>query len=190
MKKNDFEGLNIIILLISKYILHLEDISDQELLNQINLYLQDHPKIKDSIKTTLEKIQIKLADLKNKYPDKAENIDQIIDSIDVLLEDIGLKNKRPVVTEPYPAQEAVNIDCNLSKVFITVNDPEGDPFNVRIHGDYISQVLLTNQYNGTFNALVSTPLPAKTEIFWHVNVSSADASKWTNNTYMFTTFYE
>jgi hypothetical protein len=190
MKENGFIGLNIAILLISKYILHLENIDDEELINQINLYLEKHPKIKDYLETALETIQIKLAELKSKYPDKASDIDKTIDSIEMLLENLGLRNKRPVVTDPYPAKEAINIDCNLSKVFITINDPEGDPFNVRIHGNYISEVLLTNRYNSTFNAIVATPLPAKSEIFWHVNVSNIDGSKWINNTYMFTTFYE
>jgi hypothetical protein len=189
LAENRFIGISIVVLLIAKYILNL-DIDDQELYDQINRFFENHPVIKQIFQNRMGKIQDRLEKLKDIFPDKAETFDQVIDSIELILETLGLANKRPVISEPYPLNNENYVDRNLSKVYITVNDPEEDPFNIRIHGDNISEQLLTNQFNDTFSAPLDIPLPANKEIIWHVNASTTDGSKWTNATYKFTTFYE
>ena len=79
------------------------------------------------------------------------------------------------------------MDINTPQVAVTVIDPEGDKFNISIHGKYLDNITLFNQGDKTFIAELKTPLPPLTPIGWSVNISYGQ-NKWINNTYRFTTW--
>jgi len=124
---------------------------------------------------------------KQKSPNLENLLDKIIDSLERLLESIGLQNKRPVLSEETPKDGTEHLSINYPEVAITVNDSEGDPFDITIHGRYVNNLTLLNQKNDTFIATLKTPLPNLTEIKWNVNVSYAQ-NRWINETYTFSTW--
>lgn len=189
MAKNGFTGINIVLLVFAKGFLHL-DISEQRLRDEIKLFFNKHPIYRNVFNNSFNRWQDRLEKLKNIFPKLTETFDGIIEFIEIFRENWGFKNNRPIIIDYFPSDDAKNVDRNLSKVYVIVEDPEGDPFNIRIHGDYISEIDLTGQYNNTFSAPLITPLPANKEIVWYVNASTEDGVKWTNSTYKFTTFYE
>lgn len=156
------------------------------ILDVMTEFLEKHPDLKPLVKETLEMVQLRLEKMKDKYPQLASTIDGLIDSIQQILEGLGLANKSPVLSDEDPKHGSELINPNYPEVSITVTDRENDTFNISIHGDYVNDVYLTNQYSNTFNATLITPLPFETDIYWHVNVSDAQG-RWVNNTYMFTT---
>ena len=107
--------------------------------------------------------------------------------IEFLLEGIGLENKRPIITFVSPEDGATHMDINTPQVAVTVIDPEGDKFNISIHGKYLDNITQFNQGDKTFIAKLKTPLPPLTHVGWNVNISYGQ-NKWINNTYRFTTW--
>jgi len=151
-------------------------------------FLKKHPILQNSIKKTFERIISSLNEMKKKHPNLEKNINKLISGLNMLLQNLGLENHIPVLSNEKPVDGSLYINPNLSQVSITVNDTEADPFNISIHGNYLNNVTLINQHNYTFNATLKTPLPKETDIYWHVNVSDPQG-RWVNATYMFTTFY-
>ena len=176
-KYNNFTGVKLITLSILKLLFQI-DIGDDTVTDQAKAFLDEHPRINENLKGILEKTQDKI-EVKN--PDSP-----IIETIQKLLEDLGMTNCRPILSDPKPENNHDNIDVDLQEVSITSIDPEGDPFNISIHGDYINDISLTNQYNGTFSTTAINPLPYDTEIYWHANISYGQG-RWVNDTYMFKT---
>lgn len=177
-KLNNFTGVKLITLLALTFVFQL-DIGTPVIMDQAKEFLVGHPMIQKKLKETLEGIQDKLEE---ENPDSS-----LIETIQKLLEDLDLANKRPILSNPKPENNHDNIDIDIQNVSITVTDPEGDPFNVTIYGDHVNYINYPlEQYNGTFNATLITPLPYDTDICWHVNVSYAQG-RWVNETYMFKT---
>lgn len=177
-KLNNFTGMKLVALLVLTFVFQL-DLGDQIIMGQAKTFLKDHPLILNTLKKTLIRIQDKLKETDSDSP--------MIETIQKLLEDLDLANKRPIVTNPKPENNHDNIDIDNQNVSIAVADPEGDPFNVTISGDYVNYIAYPQVYNGTFNAtLIITPLPYDTDVYWHVNVSYAQ-DRWVNKTYMFKT---
>jgi len=116
-----------------------------------------------------------------------------------LREYLDFENKRPVISNPSPQDNAKLVDLNTSKLWISVLDDveENDRYNVSIYCDYVDTtdhyVNYTNVNNSDnpFNASLITPLPSSTEIEWSVTVEELDnpEEKFTTN-YSFTTSYE
>lgn len=98
------------------------------------------------------------------------NLEDLSFAIQILEEDINLDNKRPVISNPFPEDKSSNLPVNCPRVSITVEDPEGDPFNITISGEYIENITYSNQYNGTFVAALNS-LPETQEITWYVKVT-------------------
>lgn len=97
------------------------------------------------------------------------SIEDLAFILQILEEDIGLDNKRPVISNPFPEDGSNNVPINCPKVAITVEDPEGDLFNVTISGEYVQNITYELQSNGTFNATLD-PLPETSEVTWYVEV--------------------
>jgi hypothetical protein len=92
-----------------------------------------------------------------------------------------------VISNEIPSDNSKHLSTSYPEVAVTVEDPEGDPFNITIHGQYVNNITLLNQHNNTFVATLITPLPNLTDITWHVNVSYSD-NRWINATYKFSTW--
>jgi PKD repeat protein len=122
-----------------------------------------------------------------KYPIVGTIIDKIIDKLETMLESWDLQNNRPILLNETPADGSKHLNTNIPEVAITVEDPEGDSFNITIHGKFVNNISLFNQYNNTFIAKLKTPLPNLTDIYWHVNVSYSK-NKWVNASYKFSTW--
>jgi len=177
----------LLVLLIQLYLklgwnIDLENIAIPEILQQ---FLLKHPKLLKIVNNSLIKMQDMLEENRGKLPD--DFINETIDAIEIIRETLGLANKRPIVSNPVPENGAKNINPECPRVIINVTDPEGDPFNVTISGKYVNNVTYTNQYNGTFNATLITPLPELTDITWHVEVVDP-RGKIVREDYNFTTF--
>jgi hypothetical protein len=186
---NRFTGTKIVVLLVLKYVFLLPNIDEDVLTQQVRAYLEDHKFIRGRVDFRLHKIVTTLEDLKVRFPDRNATIDKFIVFIETLLENLDLENKRPIISDPYPLDGAKYVDIDTEKVFITVEDPEGDPFNVTISGDYVNDITYTNVYNGSFNSTLITPLPLKEEIVWNVVVIDNN-DKEISNFYKFETHYE
>ena len=149
------------------------------ILQQIGQFIQKHPALDNIVKKNLERI---ISLLEKRNPNSP-----LIDKIEQMLENLGMANKRPVLSNEIPADKTKYLSVDYPEVAITVKDPEGDPFNISIHGLYVNNISLTNQYNNTFTATLKTPLPNLTDIYWNVNVSYSQ-NKWINATYKFSTW--
>ena len=88
-----------------------------------------------------------------------------------MLENMGLTNIRPKISNPFPENQKDWVPRDLPYVSIDVNDTEGDPFDIRIFGDNITEVDLSNQFSGSFTAYLITPLPELETITWYVEVT-------------------
>lgn len=150
-------------------------------------FLGKHPKLQNIVEKNLERTISFLEKIKVKRPKLAGTIDNLIDTIEKLRENLGLANKRPVISNEVPADKSKHLSTSYPEVAITVEDFEGDPFNITIHGQYVNNITLLNQHNNTFVATLITPLPNLTDIYWHVNVSYSD-NRWINATYKFSTW--
>ena len=99
--------------------------------------------------------------------------------------EIDPANDNPVILNPDPANESVDITPYLDSVSIVINDPDGDMFSYTIEGEYIDDVSETGQTNGTKTAPISSSLPFNTIVQWYVNVS--DGIIENHSVYVFTT---
>jgi len=177
----------LLVLLLQLYLklgwnINLENTAIPEILQQ---FLLKHPRLLKLVNNSLIKMEEFLEKNRGKLPD--EFINDTMDAIESIRETLGLENKRPIVSNPVPENGAKNIDPYCPRVVINVTDPEGDPFNVTISGKYVNNVTYNNQYSGTFNATLITPLPELTEITWHVKVIDPKG-KIIERDYNFTTF--
>lgn len=174
--------LAIIFRLGSKWAVNPEGTLTIQLLKQL---LEKHPLLQNVLQKNLVRIQSLLEKKVSDSARLAPLYEKVIDAIQGLLEQLGLANLKPEISDEKPENNAQLVNASIPQVSITVTDPEGDPFNVSIHGKYLNDTLFTNQYNNTFNATFFPTLPYETDIYWYVNVSSQ--GRWVNRTYMFTT---
>ena len=161
--------------------------SNNVIANVSTEFLKKHKIVSNIIDKVINSIISQLNKRKQKSPDLAPIIDKFIDLLEKILEQIGLQNKRPVLSNESPSDEAKDLSTNYPEVAITVKDPEGDPFNITIHGKHVHNLTLEDQNNNTFIAKLKTPLPNLTTIKWHVNISYSQ-NKWINETYSFSTW--
>ncbi len=156
----------------------------------------DYENLMDPLKELTEKREYanKFTDtltskLKTDYPDLAKSFANFFGAEDIeeLREYLGFDNKKPVIKDPFPEPSSNNIPISCPYTYITVEDPEGDSFNVTISGEYLNNVTYTNQNNGTFQATLITPLPEVTEIKWFVEVTDT-LGRTINEEYTFKTF--
>ena len=124
------------------------------------------------------------------YPDIATGFANFFGAknIEDFREYLGFDNKRPMLSDLFPGDNSINVPIDCPQVSITVEDPEGDPFNVAISGTYVNDVAYTGQYNGTFTASLINPLPETEEITWTVEVTDQNG-KIITGSYKFKTLY-
>ena len=120
---------------------------------------------REGLANALDNLLLHIQEILEKHP---KLIDPI--NIEFLREQLGLENNRPLISNPFPESGSINIPVNCPYVSITVEDPEGDPFNVTISGIYVNNITYSGQYNGTFTANLINPLPETEEIIWKVEV--------------------
>ena len=160
-------------------------------MESIKPVLDKYPLLRNTVKNFLEKWEQRLVNL----IEETSNLlirtiaNFLLGYVILSLEKLGLRNLKPVISNVDPPHKSQFISINYPNVSVTVNDSEGDPFNISIHGDYVSDITLDNQYNGTFTAPLMIPLPYETDIYWHVNVSDPQGN-WVNRTFWFTTRWE
>ena len=94
------------------------------------------------------------------------------------------ENKPIILSEETPQNNSHNISITLDSVSINITDPEQQPINWTIHGNYIQNNSQNQDNNGIKTANLITPLPFNTTIYWHVNTT--DSEIWTNNSFKFT----
>ncbi len=176
--------LLIVLQLSTKWALSPESSLTTQLLGK---FLNKHPKLQNIVEKNLERTISFLEKIKVKRPKLAGTIDNLIDTIEKLSENLGLANKRPAISNEVPADKSKHLSTSYPEVAVTVEDPEGDPFNITIHGTYVNNITLLNQHNDTFIATLISPLPNLTDIYWYVNVSYS-GDKWINATYKFSTW--
>ena len=174
--------LAILFQLGSKWAINPEGALSIQLLGQ---FLEKHDRLRNILQKNLVRIQTLLEKRIYSSAKLSPLYGTIVNTIQGLLERLGLANVRPEISDEKPADGSQLVNASTPQVSVTVTDLEGDPFNVSIHGKYINDTLYTNQYNNTFNATFISQLPYETDIYWHVNVSSQ--GRWVNRTYMFTT---
>ena len=164
-------------------------LENESVLKAYGGFLEKHPVRQKIVKNFLEGTIDGLELLKQKAskPNMQDAIQTVIDILQGVLKELGLTNIMPELSDENPSDKSKSISITCPRVAITVTDAEGDPFNVSIHGDYVNDIYLTNQSNGTFTATLTTPLPDLTEICWHVNVSDLQG-RWVNKTYQFRTW--
>jgi PKD repeat protein len=165
--------------------IELENVSIWKLYEQ---FLDEHPIRKNLIKNTLLKLQLKTENIKEKIknPTIKNSFNGFINLVKDIRKNLGFTNLVPVISNEKPNINSKYVSPNINNVSIEVTDPEGDPFNISITGDYINDIYLTNQYNNTFNANIISPLPFETDIFWNVNVCDS-SGRCVNETFVFTT---
>jgi hypothetical protein len=95
------------------------------------------------------------------------------------------ENIKPVQESEVPQHEESGVSRVQEKVQITVNDSDGDKLTVKIYGEFVQDVYLTDQDNGVKSAFMITPLPGNEMIFWYVDIF--DGYEWVNETYYFVT---
>jgi hypothetical protein len=94
-------------------------------------------------------------------------------------------NAPPIQYNELPENKSMEIHLMMPYVYINISDPEGDPLEWIIHGNYITYTHTTGDINGTKQAEVNTPLPLESNITWYVNLT--DGEFWVNRTYWFNT---
>ena len=109
--------------------------------------------------------------IKQNMPRLSQKFSSLSFIFQIFEEDMGLDNKRPVISNPFPESYSNNVPTNCPHVSITVEDPEGDPFCVIISGEYVINKTKTyiNCTNNTFVASL-TSLPKTHDIGWNVEV--------------------
>jgi hypothetical protein len=83
-------------------------------------------------------------------------------------------NRPPVVSDPSPADGAVDVPVDLSELSFRIEDPEGEPMNYTVTTNpNIGSDSGVGVSDGTFNVDVGG-LNSNTEYFWHVVVSDGE----------------
>ncbi|MBE3136324.1 MAG: VCBS repeat-containing protein, partial [Thermoplasmata archaeon] len=94
-------------------------------------------------------------------------------------------NNPPIVINPNPINMSTGIPISLSSLSVTIQDPEGQPFDWMITtSPNIGSNSGTGSYNGTKSCTISG-LAYSTVYTW--TVKAYDGNRWTNKTYRFTT---
>jgi len=159
-----------------------EEYGNETMMDVYGQFFDKYESLKPVAKNLFDKIQEVL--IKNDRIGEAEQL-QITE------EQLGLDNKRPTISNPFPKLDDENIPRNCPYVSIKVNDAEGDKFNVTISGDYINTITFSDVTNNTFNATFNYPtpegLPSREEINWNVTVIDQN-EKITQEEYKFKTF--
>ena len=92
-------------------------------------------------------------------------------------------NYLPTFSNEGPANNSIDVDKTQAVANITINDANGDTFNYKVGGNYIT-TLTGSGTNGTYQATLVNPLSYSAVVNWYVNAS--DTYGYTNNTYTFT----
>ena len=174
---NRFEGneylprvkMVLLLLLQTGWLINWEG-SDSLIFELYGQFLEKRPVRRELVNKSLHIIQSILINLKDKFPKQEELMDGLIDFVQNMLENLGLSNMRPELSNPFPEHKKDYMPRDLPYVSIDVNDTEGDTFDIRIYGDNITEVNLSDQVSGTFTADLITPLPAVETITWYVEV--------------------
>jgi hypothetical protein len=85
--------------------------------------------------------------------------------------------------KPLPAYGTTQRPIQVS---INVTDSWGDTFDINIHGNYLNNISLYDQINGTFSAN-TVSLPYNTDVWWYVDIFDHHRSEWGNKSYYFHT---
>lgn len=109
--------------------------------------------------------------------------------------DDGSPNQKPIVSNPVPANNSVNISYSgIVYLNFTLTDPDGDTMNytyMAIPEGCAQSSGANNVPNGTYNITLDPafcrPLPNGTWCTWYVNVT--DGTNSTNATFLFRTQY-
>ncbi|HEC80998.1 MAG TPA: PKD domain-containing protein [Thermoplasmatales archaeon] len=140
--------------------------------------IEKYPSLRNFVNKSLPKIEEWL---------KEKNLTAFLPYLQQLGKIWGLINLPPELSNELPENRAKMISTDIQHVTITVEDAEGDPFDVYIMGDYVNDAYFANQHNGTFNATLITPLPSLSDVYWHVNIHDSQG-RWINETYCFRTW--
>jgi hypothetical protein len=96
-------------------------------------------------------------------------------------------NLSPVISNPLPANNSVNVPKSLSQLSVEITDPESNLFNWTIETNpNIGSNSDTLDNNGSKTCSVSG-LDYNTTYTWYVNATDTGSDRWTNETYSFTT---
>jgi len=94
---------------------------------------------------------------------------------------------QPVLSNPYPANESIDVSTSLTSWNITIESPMGATFNWSIQtSPDIGSNSANNANNGSKSATLSGLGPSITYTVF-VNASETTNSQWSNETYWFTT---
>ncbi|RLF25348.1 MAG: hypothetical protein DRN01_06510, partial [Thermoplasmata archaeon] len=95
---------------------------------------------------------------------------------------------KPVVFDPSPADDAVNVPISLSELSFNFRDNQGDTMDYTVEtSPNIGSGSDTDVSNGTYSIPI-TGLDFNTTYTWYVNVTDPTGSgRWTNETFTFTT---
>jgi len=94
----------------------------------------------------------------------------------------------PILSNPYPSNEAINVPTNLQRLNFTLTDLQGNLMNYTVTTNIpVNSTDLTgvNKGNGTYSVRVTGTLTYHTKYTWRV--SATDGAHWNNKSYTFTT---
>ena len=94
----------------------------------------------------------------------------------------------PVISNPYPADGAMDISITISELSFNISDPQEDQMDYTVEtSPDIGSDSGSGVYDGRYSVSISG-LDYSTEYNWFVNVTDSDDGKgWTNETFTFTT---
>ena len=79
-------------------------------------------------------------------------------------------NELPVLSNPFPLNQSVDVDVWTDQVSVQINDSTNDTCSYSIEGIYLNNVSDQTRANTTINTSCLTPLPFETEIRWSVTI--------------------
>jgi hypothetical protein len=97
------------------------------------------------------------------------------------------ENLPPVISNPSPANNSVNVAKSLTQISVEITDPDSDLFNwtIETHPDIGSDS--GNLDNDGSKTCSVSGLDYNTTYTWYVNATDTGSDSWTNKTYSFTT---
>jgi hypothetical protein len=187
-----------IIKIITQFILQSQlnigsrDINAEPLSFLAEQFFENHPKLANFSNNILYRVQENILPwIGEKLPFLESTMIGLSNNLEIFRENIGLENKRPVIQDPFPENEAKRIPRDCAYVSVNVTDAENDTFDVTISGEYINSstnhnVTYKDVKSGVYNATLM-PLPPREEIQWHVEVVDQNGKVVTKD-YSFVTF--
>ncbi len=100
----------------------------------------------------------------------------------------GSSNNSPEFTNPYPNNQTTGVPIDISHLYVSINDSEGDLLNWSIEtSPNIGSNITSNDENGTKYCDITGSLAYDTTYYWYVNCSDYGSGNWTNETFWFAT---